>query len=146
MKTNLNGSKFAGLELDVEKPQRMPLLHPTTRAPLRDKDGKDAWIDVYSNDSSIARRHNFNTARRRMNATGRNQRIRFSPEELEAEGIDLLAALTTDWHLVTLDGEPMGVKYTLDEARDLYKTTWVREQVDDFVTDRANFPPPSLKS
>jgi len=141
-----SGNKFAGLELEVEKPQRLILLHPTTRQPIRDKTGVEAWIELYSSDSGIARRHNFNVARRRINATGRNQRIRFTPEELEAEGIDLLVALTSAWHLVGFDGEPLNVSFNADEARDLYKNTWVREQVDDFVVDRANFTPPSLKN
>lgn len=142
----MKNGKFAGLSLDVDKPQRWVILHPTTRQPLRDNDGKEAWIDLYSSDSAVARRHNFNSARRRMNAAGRNQRIRFSPEELEAEGIDLLAALTVDWYLVSLDGTALNTPFSVDEARELYLNNWLKEQVDDFVTDRANFPPPSSTS
>lgn len=147
MKT-ANTSMFAGLELDVDRPQRLHLLHPHTRQPLRDNTEKqqEAWIDLYSGDSANARRHNNNVMRRRFNATGRNQRIRFSPEELEAEAIDLYAVLTTEWYLVTLNGEPLSVAFSQEAARDLYKTAWVREQVEDFVNDRANFPPPSSRS
>jgi hypothetical protein len=140
-------SKFAGLELAVDQPQRLILLHPNTRQPLRNSEtGEEAYIDLYSSDSAIARKHNFNVARRRLNTGARGQRIKITPEELEAEGIDLLAVLTVDWSLVTFDGQPLPVPFNTENAREFYQSAWVREQVDDFVTDRGNFPQPSSQS
>jgi len=140
-------SKFGGLGLAVDQPHRMTILDPTTRQPIRDATtGEEAWIDLYSADSAVARQHNFNVTRRRLNTGARGQRIKISPEELEAEGIDLLVALTTNWHLVNIDGTPIKEPYSAENARELYREVWLREQADDFVTDRANFSQPSPKS
>lgn len=135
----MNG-KFDGLGLDVEQPRRMILVHPVTRLPLRGADGAEGWIDLHSSDSAVARRHNREVQKRRLNMRGRGS---ISPEELEAEAVDLLAALTAGWGLVTLAGEPLDVPFTPENARELYAApalAWVREQADEFAANRANFP------
>lgn len=142
----MNSSKFAGLGIEVDKPQRMPLVHPNTRQPLRTKDGEEAFIEIYSADSEAARKHNRSIQRRRLNMRGRG---RITPEELEAEGVELLAALTTGWRLVTLEGVELNVPYSQENARELYGASslaWIREQVDEFAADRGNFQPSSLKN
>lgn len=142
-------SKFAGLELAVDKPQRLILLHPNTRQPLRDKDGGEAWIDLYSADSEVARRHNRAIQRRLLNVSARGQRIKRTPEEIEAEGVDLLAALTTGWRLVSMSGDPLDVPFNQENARELYAApsmAWIREQVDEFAADRGNFSEASSPS
>lgn len=139
-------SKFAGLEIETEKPQRMVLLHPTSRQPLRDRDGKEAFIDLFSADSEQARRHNRAVQRRRL---AMRNRVKITPEELEGEAIDLLSSLTTDWHLVTLAGEHIDIPFSLENARELYsepKLAWIREQVDEFAADRGNFTQSSSQS
>jgi hypothetical protein len=132
---------LSALSLAVDKAQRMPLLHYQSRQPLRDAEGHEAYIEIYSSDSDIARKHNRETQRRRLNMRGRG---RLSPEELEAEATDLLVALTTGWFLLTPDGEPLGLPFTAENARKVYdKVTWIREQVDEFAADRGNFTPAS---
>ena len=138
-------SKFAGLEIAVEKPQRMILVHPMTRQPLRDEKG-DAYIELFSGDSKVARDHNRAIQRRRLAQRGRG---RITPEELEAEATELLAALTAGWHLVTLDGQPLDVPFNTQTARELYAApslAWIREQVDEFAADRGNFATASSPS
>lgn len=145
----MNSSKFAGLELAVDQPQRLILLHPNTRQPLRDKKGGEAWIDLYSADSEVARKHNRAIQRRLLNVSARGQRIKRTPEELEAEALDLLVALTTGWHLVAMNGDPLDVPFSQENARELYgapSMAWVREQVDEFAADRGNFSAPSSQS
>ena len=69
--------------------------------------------------------------------------MRITPEELEAESTELLAALTAGWHLVTLDGHPLDVPFSIENARELYAApalAWLREQVDEFAADRGNRP------
>lgn len=142
----MNSNKFAGLEIEVAKPQRMPLLHPNTRQPLRSKDGEEGFIEIYSADSEAARRHNRTIQRRRLAMRGRG---RITPEELEAEATELLASLTTGWRLVSLSGDEITVPFTIDAARELYAApslAWIREQVDEFAADRANFPQSLSKS
>lgn len=140
----MNG-KFAGLEIAVDKPGRLILSHPITRQPLRDPDGKEAWIELFSADSDIARKHQQAIQRRRL--AQRGNRLRITPEELEAEAVDLLAALTAGWYLVSLNGEPLNVPFSVENARELYAVpamTWVREQVDEFAADRGNYSGASL--
>jgi hypothetical protein len=132
-------SKFESLALPVEKPCRMIITHPVTRQPLRSKDGVEAYIEVYSADSEVKRRFDREVTRRRLSASGR---VKLTPEEIEAQGHDLLAALTAGWNLVGLDGEPIDVAFSPQAARELYATPamlWLREQVDEFAADRGNF-------
>lgn len=129
------------LSLNVEKPQRMPLLHYQTRQPLRGPNDEEAYVDMYSSDSDIARRHNREMQRRRLNMRGRGK---LTPEELEAEATDLLVALTADWLLVSLDGNVLDLPFSAQNARTVYdKVAWIREQVDEFAADRGNFTPSS---
>lgn len=136
-------SALARLSLAVDKPARMPLLHYQTLQPLRDGTGKEAWIDLYSADSEIKRRHDRETQRRRLNT---RNRVRITPEELEAEGTDLLVALTANWFLLDLDGFPIELPFTPENARRIYdQVRWIRDQVDEFCVDRGNFTPASLQ-
>ena len=132
-------SKFAGLELAVEKPARMQLVHPVTRQALKDGDGKDAFIDLFSSDSDVARDHARAVARKRLAARGRGK---LTVEEIEADTVESLVVLTAAWHLVDLTGKVIGVPCTPENARDLYAApalAWVRDQVDEFAADRGNF-------
>ncbi|MCP1832836.1 hypothetical protein [Bradyrhizobium sp. USDA 4545] len=132
-------SEFAGLELEVEKPFRMVLVHPVTRQPLRDETGAEAYIDHYSSDSDVARKHQRSVQRRRLAMRGR---AKITPEELEAESIELLAALTTGWNLVDLKGKKLNVEFSQETARRLYANPgigWLRDQLDESTADRANF-------
>lgn len=139
-------SEFSGLELEIEKPYRLTLVHPVTRQPLRDEEGKEAYIDHYSSDSEIARKHQRAIARRRLAMRGR---AKITPEELEAEATDLFVALTAGWYLVDLRGKKIDVPFSQESARRLYSNSavgWIREQVDESTADRANFSQGSPKN
>jgi hypothetical protein len=132
-------SKFSGLELEVEAPYRLTLLHPVTRQPMRNGDGKNAYIDHYSADSEIARKMQRTVQRRRLAMRGR---LKITPEELEAEAVDILAALTAGWYLVDLKGNVIDLEFSQDHARELYSDpaiSWLREQLDESAADRGNF-------
>lgn len=131
-------SKFAGLEMEVEKPFRMTIVHPVTRRPLRGPDG-EAYIDIYSADSNIARRITRAAQRQRLNVRGRTK---LTPEELEGEAVELLAALCAGWRLLNFQGEPIDTPFSTDNAREMLASpamSWLREQVEDFAYDRSNF-------
>lgn len=137
---------FAGLALEVDKPQRMVIMHPTLSRPLVDKDGNEAYIDLYSADSPRAQQHNRELARRRLN---QRVRVKQTPEEIEANNTDLYVALTAGWRLLSIDGSPLDLPFTPENARKLYdapSVRWLRDQVDDFAADRGNFAPPSWRS
>lgn len=135
----MSSDEFAGLELEVEKPFRMILVHPVTRQPLKDAEGKEAYIDHFSSDSEAARKHQRAVQRGRIAMRGR---AKITPEQLEAESTGLLAALSTGWHLVDLKGGRIDIAFSQDAARRLYSSdaaTWLREQLDESTADRANF-------
>lgn len=132
-------SKFAGLGIAVDKPARMTIRHPDTRQPIKDADGKEAYIDLYSSDSEAARKHQRAISKRRL---AQRDRSKITPEEIESDGTGLLAALTAGWYLVALSGAPINVPFTPENAAELYsepEQAWLREQVDVFVVDRGNF-------
>ena len=147
-------NKFAGLGLEVETPQRLTLLHPRDRVPMKDSNGVEAYIDLISADSPEAKKHERFVAQRRIDIASQRQGRRAAPVKLqvatmEAENIDLLAMLTKGWHLVTLDGATLTVECNFANARELYEApalAWLTEQVDAFVFDRANFVKASSNS
>jgi len=138
-------SKFAALALEVEKPVRMTIVHPVSRQPLRDADGNEAYIDLFSGDSEPARKHQRTAQRRRIAMRGRGK---ITPEEIEADSVELLAALTAGWMLLALDGARLDVPFSIENARELYadpSVAWLRDQVDEFAAERANFSKASPK-
>src|SRR4029077_2269899 len=124
-------SNFSGLELGVDEPFRLVLVHPVTRQPMRDSEGNEAYIEHYSSDSEIAKKYQRSVQRRRLAMRGR---AKITPEELEAEGVELLAVLTAGWHLVDLKGNVIDVPFTVDNARELYAEpalAWLKDQFDE---------------
>ncbi|MEP9389660.1 hypothetical protein [Mesorhizobium sp. KR9-304] len=135
-------SKFSGLALAVEKPQRMVILHPVTKQPLRDAEGNEAYLDLFSGDSDVARKHDRTVVKSRLSGGGR----KVTAEEVEAATPDRLAALTAGWRLIDLAGQPIDVSFSRDNARELYADpamTWLRESAIIFTEDRGNFLPAS---
>jgi hypothetical protein len=132
-------NRVSGLELEVNAPFRLILVHPVTRQPMRDTEGNSAYIDHYSADSEIARKHQRAVQRRRLAMRGR---MKITPEELEAEATEILAALTAGWYLVDLKGNVIDLPFTQENARELYANPavgWLREQLDESTADRSNF-------
>lgn len=137
---------FSGLEIETEAPSRMALKHPHTRQPLVDENKVEGFICVYSTDSEIARRFRRNIKTKRLQTRNRNS---ITGEKLEAEDIELLAALTHSWHLVSLDGRHIDVECNEANARQLYgnpRMAWLTEDVDAFAADRELFARASSSS
>jgi hypothetical protein len=137
--------KFDALGLDVEEPSRLILLNPADNKPILDLEGKEAYIDLLSTDSDVARRHERANGNRRMSRRGKTK-----IEELEDENNSLLAALTKGWHLVNpKDGSVIDVPLTAQDAYRLYssgKTAWIRDQAWAHAGERANFSGSSSKT
>jgi hypothetical protein len=106
----------------------MQLLSPVTDEPT------DSTITLYGADSSVYRCTIKNIGNRRMQRG--NKRV--TSEAIEAEGIELLTACTASWENIEIDGEVL--KCTPENIKRIYtEFIWVREQVDAFIGDRANF-------
>jgi hypothetical protein len=132
-------SKFSGLAVPTDHPARMTILHPVTGQPIRRTDsGEVAWIDVLSADSKVARDHERAAQNRRIQSRAR----RITADDIEAEGVELLVSLTRGWSLATLEGDPLDVPCTPDNAREFYcspELAFIRRQVNDFAADLGNF-------
>ena len=132
-------SKFDALELAVDQPSRMTIHHPVTGQPLKDSEGNDAYMDLLSLDSDKAKAYE-----RKLNTSRLAQRVRQSitAEQLEAEHVARLACLCTGWRLLTLDGSPLEVPHSEQNASELFsnnRMAWLKEQVEAFLATRANF-------
>lgn len=114
----------------------MHLEHPVTGERLFNDDGDAMVIRLIGRDSKRFRAKNAQIANRKM--AKRNNRN--SVEELDSDGAELLAACTLGWSGLALNGEPL--PFSEQNALKLYTNPgyrWIREQVDTFIADRANF-------
>ncbi len=143
-------NKFASLQADVSKPYRVELIDPTTDEVIRDKDGKAAYIDIWSSDGEQARA--FDKADRkawqlrvRQSRTGK-----VDPDDQLEKNIAKCAALTSGWYLVDrTTGESIDVPCTMENAIDLYSPPgvgWLFIQPWVAANDAANFLPKASKT
>ncbi len=139
----MNNDKDSALDLDALDMQqgadagaRMDLLHPATGEPT------GAWLTLLGTDSDIYRRAQRALQRKRMARAVKSRRMAIPPEELEAEALDLLVAVTTGWGGLNAKGQPLA--FSADAARAFYtRHRWAREQAEEFIGERANFLPKS---
>jgi hypothetical protein len=113
------------------------LLHPVTGDPLVDDvTGDDVVLTLAGMDSPRYRDHVRKITNKRM----AQRRQKLSAEDVEADGLDLIVAMTLGWRNIELDGKPLAC--TPANARILYeRAPWAREQADAFIGDRAHFFP-----
>jgi len=68
----------------------------------------------------------------------RVQNMTLPPDEIEADGIDLLVACTKSWSGIVIEGKE--TEFSHDNAIMVYtRFPWIKEQVDIAIGDRANF-------
>lgn len=126
------------LAVVADEAGKLILLHPSTNAPIRDKNDVEAHILLLGIDSAEGQKQRREATTRALQR--RNKAL--TADELEAQAVDQLVALTKGWHLVSPDGEVIDFPFTPANARQLYgnrKFAWIREQADQFVVDRAGF-------
>lgn len=119
---NLTEAAEIGAELTLE--------HPVTGEPL------DIVIHLAGTDSSAYRMKQKEINSKRIMKMARGKKPEFNTTD--AEACELLAACTLGWSGVVIGGEE--VEFSKDAAISLYREhNWIREQVDMFIGDRANF-------
>jgi len=104
-------------------------------------------INVLGKDSDEFQKVSRSQSKKRMakmtKGGFRAQSMTPPPEEIEADGLDLLAKCTKSWkqgdkNAITLDGKELEFSY--GAAVVIYtRFPWMKEQVDIAVGDRANF-------
>lgn len=132
-------SAFDALAVDVTSAVPVTIVHPKTRQPLRDENGKEAYIELLSPDSPEVQKVQKNAINKRLKARGR---ATMTADELEAERAETLVAATKGWYLIALNGAVLDVPVTPENARTLYtdsRFAWIREQVSEAFDERATF-------
>lgn len=139
---------FDTMELDTDAPRRMPIVHPRSLEPMVDKDGKEAFLTLYSDDSERGRAFDRKAS---LDRIGRRQVKKTDlVDQQESDQIEKLVALTAEpWHIVGFDEQPIDLPCNSANARALYgnpKLVWLRDQAQMFTRDRANFLPSKVQS
>lgn len=113
----------------------MELRHPVTKEVLTHEDGRPQTIRIAGYDSPRWRKANREQIDQRIE-NGRKKIVETQADS-ERYAIDLLVAATLGWDIF-LDGEVPA--FTPAAAHKFYsRFIWVREQVDNFAANRANF-------
>ena len=107
----------------------LELRHPATGERL-----DSVWIRLAGADSDIYRRVQNRIVRRNFNRKGKR-----SQDEIEEAVIEQLAGITLAWEGIELHGEYL--ECNQENAQRVYQIPWIREQVAEFVNERANFLP-----
>jgi len=111
-------------------------LNDINDAPLMNDDGTRMTLTLLGSDSDVVTKHNNQVSNRRLSA---GARLKLTSEGLQGDGTALLAKATTAWN-ITLGGTKPPLTY--DAAFALYsnpKLSFIREQADKFIADRAHF-------
>lgn len=118
---------------DCNEGAEMTLTHYATG------EDTDITIRCAGPDSDAFQKANRKLQDRRMQQTLRGGKRKMTSEDLDEDAIELLAACTMGWSdTLHMDGEKH--PYSHDNAKNLYRRfPWIREQVNRFVGDRANF-------
>jgi hypothetical protein len=103
--------------------------------PAYQEDGSPITITLLSDDAEVLQRQARAAINRRLSNPSK---MRVRVEDLEEEALDKLAVATVAWSGIKRNGEPVACDF--QEVRKLYaEHRWLREQVDSFVGERANF-------
>lgn len=114
--------------------RKVELTNPANEAPLLDSDGNPVWIEVHGADSDVYRNAMRFHTNRKMAKKSNKQTM----EEVEAATCKILAASTVGWSGLGVNGQPL--EFSEKAAEKLYlEHLWIREQVDAFINERANF-------
>ena len=111
------------------------IYHPGTNEDL------DITINVLGKDSDEFQKVSRSQSKKRMaklSKGGFRATTNVPVEEIEADGIQLLAACTKSWSGIIIDGK--AVECSTDNAVMVYERfPWIKEQIDTAIGDRANF-------
>lgn len=115
--------------------------------PLVARNGEQVAITVLGSDSTKYRSLTRVQVRKRLDAMAGGKTITETDmDETEQDVLDVLTACTVGWKNV-LDTEGNPIPYTTDNVRKLYAAyPVIREQVDAFISNRANFIPASSQA
>ena len=113
----------------------LEIRHPVSGEVLKTPDSRAVSITLFGLESEASQKAQREAQRRRLK---RAHQHKVTPEELEAEALNLLAAVTASWIGIGLGDEEL--ECTPDNVKRVYREIpWIRKQVDEFITDISNF-------
>jgi hypothetical protein len=136
-------SKFGSLLANVSKPFNVELVDPATDQVIRDRNGKAAYIAVWSTDSARSREYDKSKRKDLFLRAKASRTGSVAPDDPLDQNIAKCAALTEGWYLVdpvTLD--QIDVPCTPENAVDLYSAPgagWIFIQPWVEASSTANF-------
>lgn len=134
--SKINMEKMAELGADME------LVHPVSDEPMLQDDGSKITIKLLGTDSKAYRNKNRDFQRQRIAKMTKTRSKTIDYTVSDEEACELLAECTIGWSGILVDG--VLVEFSKAAAEELYmKFGWIREQVDVFIGNRANFLPPA---
>lgn len=107
---------------------------------LLDKHGKPSgeWIQLLGADSKEYQQRFQQHQQRRLGRLQRPGGAKISQQEMDNEIVDRLVVCTKDWSFKLANGEKLPL--TPQNTENIYrKSLLIREQVEIFINDRANF-------
>jgi hypothetical protein len=118
----------------------LELEAPDTGEILRNDEGEAVAIKVLGMDSKAWRNKNRDFQRQRIQKMARSKSRNIDYTVSDEDACELLAECTIEWKNIIENGEE--IECNSGNAFDLYmKYPWIREQVDAFIGERANFFP-----
>jgi len=114
---------------DLTRPYRRDQADPES-APIT--------ITCLGRDSKVWRRMQHAQQSRRLTAAMRKGKMKFDAEAAAADALDLLVACVVDWDGIELEGKPWPCTEA-NRRKLLAGCEWMREQIDEFVDDRATY-------
>jgi hypothetical protein len=149
----ING-KFGALGVETGKPSRMSIVLPGDIEPLKDEQGREAYIDFLPWDSEPGRKFDQEQQRDQVRKGFRQRSQAEQRADLENADIikaqaDRLAVLATGWHLVDPDGNAIDVPFSKSNALELFMTPelgWLRRNAWTYIGSERNFMKRSSKA
>ena len=112
----------------------LTIVHPETEEVI-----EGMTITLLGQDSKVYRKMQMAKQQAALNRISKGKKaVDFDAEKLAEDSIDDLVKLTVEWSGFMLDGKELDC--TPDNIRNVYSEwAWIKEQVQEFVADRANF-------
>lgn len=131
---------LAGLRVSASESEvfELELLHPGDQSPL------GAYVGIIGQDSAEYRARQREFDREHLRAYQKKRNWIMTPEESDAQAIELLMSATKSFRGLVLEGRDVDVSM----ARAIYSDpgySWIREQVAAAMQDRNNFLPKGAK-
>lgn len=136
-------SKFGGLAANVTVPSRMTIIYPVTGKPIVDETGKEAYIDLMSQDSAAGRQLAKDRAAEQVKRIAKSGNAD-DMDDVVGEQIETLAVLTAGWRLVDpVTKKPIEFPFAGEaSARELFSAPelqWLRRAAYMHVVNTGNF-------